>query len=296
MDKKPVLALVVPCYNEEEIIECVVEELSSLLSCLISEDVISENSFMSFVDDVSTDNSWQILNNLSQKNNFLKAMKLAYNAGHQNALLCGMVENDADIYITLDCDLQDDITIIPQMIQKYKNENVDIVYTVRTNRNTDSFFKKFFANMFYAVLPLFKINNLPNSADYRLVTNSVVKFLKSINEQGLYLRGLLQEYNFKYSIIKYTRKNRIGGKEKYSFIASFKLAINGILNSSLVPIRCVTIVGFIALIFSAIIKSLVLLSAALNLIALGIVGEYLGRTFTEVKKRPNYVVKDKTGN
>ena len=296
IDNKPTLAIIVPCYNESSIIQESSSKLFNILNNLINRNIISENSYISFVDDGSRDSLWDKLIHLSENNSHFKCIRLLYNTGHQNAIFCGLKENEADIYITIDCDLQDDTNVIEDMIKKYKENNLDIVYSIRKNRFSDNLLKRIPAQIYYKILHLIGIKSLDNCADFRLVSNNVVKFLRQLNETNLYLRGLLFNYNFKYDIVYYTRTKRIGGTPKYNFKDSFDLAIKGITNFSLRPIRIIFITGFCLFIFSILLKSLLILMTAINLMSLGIIGEYLGHMFNEVKKRPNYIVIDKTNN
>ena len=226
----PILAIVVPCYNEEEIIEKSFNIINALLQKLICEKVVSENSYISVVDDGSTDKSFEILKNLEKDNN-LKLIKLSSNCGHQKALLSGLVQNEADIYISLDCDLQDDINVIPKMIELYKNNDIDVVYGVRKNRDVDTFFKKFSANLYYLLSKIFGVKGINNAADFRLISHNVVNLLKNVDERNLYLRGLIPSFNLKNEVVYYDRFARIGGSTKYTLKKMLKLALDGIISS-----------------------------------------------------------------
>ena len=198
MNTIPKLALIIPCFNEEEIIEISAQKLLSVLSDLKEKGSVSKDSYICFVDDGSTDNTWDKIQEISRNNNSIQAIRFACNFGHQKAIMAGMCENSADIYITLDCDLQDDIEIIKEMVNKYKENNVDVVYSVRSSREKDGFFKKITAQVFYKFCSFLGIKTLYDSADFRLVTNKVVSVLTQHNEFNLYLRALIYKYSFKY--------------------------------------------------------------------------------------------------
>lgn len=298
-DKKelPTLAIVVPCYNEEEILQESLPKLLEVLENLIEKKEVCNKSYVSFVDDGSSDSTFKILKEESYNNKKIRILKLLYNAGHQKALLCGIKENDADIYLSIDCDLQDDIDVIPDMIKKYKEQNLDVVYGIHNDRQTDSYWKKNFAEAYYKLIALLlsssNSKSLSNHADFRLITRNVALFLRQINEHNLYLRGLIYNQNFKHDIVCYSRKKRNKGVSKYNIPKMFNLAINGIIGQTLLPIRLISLLGGVLFLSSLFVKSQILLIGGINLIATGILGEYLGRAFIEVQNRPNYIVSDK---
>ena len=294
MEVLPKLALIVPCYNEEEIIKESAEKLLSILKDLTKNSAVAQDSYICFVDDGSADNTWNLLQDISIENSCIKAIRFACNFGHQNAIMAGMCENSADIYITLDCDMQDDPNKIFEMIQKYKENNVDVVYGVRSSRETDSFLKRITAQMFYRFCSFLGIKSLYDHADYRLVTDKVVNVLRAHKEFNLYLRALIYKYSFKYDIVYYTRLKRIGGTPKYNFIKSFNLAINGITSFSQRPVRIILFLSIITFIISLVIRSEIFFVGGLNLFAIYIVGEYLFANSVEIKNRPKYVISEKT--
>ena len=293
MEKCPVLAIVVPCYNEEEIIKLTINELSNLLDNLIQSGQVAENSYISFVDDGSRDSTWDILSKEAELHNKVRALRFACNFGHQKAIYAGMCENKADIYITLDCDLQDDISIISEMINKYKKGNLDVVYAVRNDRNNDTYIKRSFAELFYKLSTELGLKSIYNSADFRLVTDKVVTVLRHTKESNLYLRGLIFNYNFKYDIVHFSRKNRIGGEPKYNFTSSFRLAMNGITSLTVKPIRLIGLFAFMMFLLSILFLSKTYFAGSIILLSIYILGEYLFAALIESKKRPDYVIYDK---
>ena len=298
MKKEDTLAIIVPCYNEEEIIESSIEELLKVLNNLKDSGKISQDSYISFIDDGCVDSTWEKLVQASKKDKKIRAIKLLCNSGHQNAIYCGMVENDADIYISIDCDLQDDINAIPEMIEKYQLNQVDVVYGVRNDRSSDSFFKKFSAEIYYKLnsiilSPSRKKGCLYNHADFRLVSKNVVKFLKQIKEYNLYLRGLIYNQNFNYDIVYYSRKERKAGLSKYNIFSMTELAISGIVNQTTLPLRLIFILSLLFAAISIFTKSSLFFSSSINLFAIGLLGEYIGRIFIEVQSRPKYTISEK---
>ena len=295
MSISPKLALIVPCFNEAEIIE-ISQKLLSVLDDLKEENLVSNDSYICFVDDGSADKTWEKIQELSKNNNSIQAIRFACNFGHQKAIMAGMCENSADIYITLDCDLQDDLNAITEMVKKYKENNADVVYSVRSSREKDGFLKKITAQVFYKFCSFLGIKTLYDSADFRLVSNKVVSVLKQHNEFNLYLRALIYKYSFKYDIVYFERQKRVGGSPKYNFVSSFNLAINGITSFSIRPIRMILILSLLILLISVIKKSEIFFVGGLNLFAIYIVGEYLFANLIETKKRPNYVISEKINN
>ncbi len=287
-----VLSIITPCYNEEEIAKETCEILLKFLNKLKENKIVSEKSYISIVDDGSTDNTWEILNKFANTEKNIKLIKLAYNTGHQNALFCGLVENQADIYITLDFDLQDDINIIPEMIEKYKNNNVDIVYTIRNNRDTDSLFKKVMTQGFYYFSKFIGVKQIPNSADFRLITDRVACFLRKSQESNIYLRGLLYDVGFHYDTIYFKREKRLSGEPKYTFPKLLELAVNGLCTSKNL-VRLINIPAVIFLIISILKLNAVFFVGSINLFAIAILGEYITKIYTETKNRPNYMLSDK---
>ena len=289
--ENPVLAIVVPCYNEEEILKKSAETLLDVIKNLNNK--ISENSYICFVDDGSSDKTWDILNELMEKSNQIKAIRFACNFGHQKAMMCGMVENEADIYITIDCDLQDDINVISKMVETYLTKDVDVVYGVRNDRSTDSFFKRITAETYYKMMSQIGVKEIPNCADFRLVSKNVVEVLRNYKENDIYLRGLIYSLGFRYEKIYYKRLERIGGTAKYNFERMLNLAGAGITSSTITPVRIILFLGIFVILTGIIKTSSTTLLGGLNLFAIGVVGEYIAKTNMEVRNRPNWIIKEK---
>ena len=247
----PKLAIIVPCYNEEEIIKTTNEVLNSLIQKLIEKNLIANDSFLFFVDDASTDNSWQIIKTFTEKTNS-KAIRFSKNFGHQIAIFAGIKESNADIYITIDADLQDDINAIEDMVKKYL-EGSQVVYGVRNNRDTDDFIKKTTAILYYKFIKFLTENDksskqIENHADFRLISQPVKEELIKNKDINLYLRGLIPTFGFKSDIVYYSRKKRIGGIGKYNFAKMFNLAIDGIITTSKKPIKIILWIGILSII------------------------------------------------
>ena len=307
---KPIIGIVSPCYNEEEVLNETAKLLSGLLLDLVDKEAISNKSFVAFIDDGSSDNTWAIIESQANQSN-IKGLKLVGNVGHQNALLAGLLTfNDAaDALISIDADLQDDISIIGQMIEKYKS-GIDVVYGVRKERTTDSFFKRNTALLFYFLMKKMKSNVIPNHADYRLCSNRVVKTLSGFNEVNLFLRGIIPLMGFNKEIIYYGRLERFAGKSKFPLRKMLSFAWNGITSFSTFPLKLVTTIGFIIFILCLIMSgyagfaiytgdtvpgwlSTVLpmyFLGGIQLFSIGIMGEYLGKIYAEVKQRPRYTI------
>ncbi len=308
--EKPVLAIIIPCYNDEEIINKTYNELSKVITNLKETNKIAENSYLSFVDDGSTDKSWNIIKTLNAK-----GLKLSKNFGHQKALMAGLCENQADIYISIDIDLQDDINVIEQMVDKYL-EGFEIVYGVRNNRDVDNFFKKIFSNLYYCLNKLLKMNTISQHADFRLVSNKIVNQLRNSGETNIYLRGIIANLGFKSTKIYYKRAERIGGTSKYNFYKLVKLALEGITSFSDVPLKFISFLGLICF-FIAIVMTIyafyvflidkvitgwtslfvsLYFIGGVQLLSIGILGEYIGKIYKETKNRPVYIIEEKFNN
>lgn len=311
--KNKILYLVVPCYNEELVLEETTKQMCKKLKKLISKKIISNKSKICFVDDGSSDNTWNIISDLSNKNNMVVGIKLSHNRGHQNALLAGLMEvkKYADMVITIDADLQQDINAIDRFVEEYYKGN-EIVYGVRTSRNTDTFLKKLTSQIFYKIMSKFGCESIKNHADYRLTSKRVVDELEKYKESNLYLRGLFPYMGFKSSIIYFDVFDRYAGKSKYNFSKMLTLATDGITSFSILPIQIVfsfgTIITFISLLLLMIILILFLcnrVTLGLNIIiccmflvcgiivtCLGVIGEYIGKTYFETKQRPKYSIEE----
>ena len=306
-----VLYVVVPCYNEQEVLPKTSKQLISKLSSLINNNMIHPNSKLAFIDDGSSDNTWAILSKLHKQNPMVSAVKLSRNRGHQNAVLAGLLtfNNKADMIITLDADLQDDINVMDQFIKKYYN-GCDIVYGVRSSRKSDSFFKKFTAQCFYKLLTHMGVDIIYNHADYRLMSKRAINELSNFKEVNLFLRGIVPLIGFKSATVDYCRNSRIAGKSKYSIKKMFNLAFDGITSFSIKPIRLVSTIGIIIFIISIIMFIYFLILyfqgntisgwtsiiisvwaiGGLQLLATGIIGEYIGKIYIETKNRPKFII------
>ena len=306
MKNTPVkLYVVLPCYNEEAVIEETTSRLLSLFEEMCNNRLISTDSKIAFVDDGSTDRTWQIITLLSKKHNCITAVKLAHNAGHQNALLAGIFTffKNCDCLITVDADLQDDIGAIPKMVREYINGN-DIVYGVRDDRQNDSFFKRNTALSFYKIMKLLGTEIIYNHADYRLMSRRAAEALSGFNEVNMFLRGVIPLVGFNSTTVYYKRGTRFAGESKYPLKKMISFALDGITSFSITPIRLITLIGAVAFIISVIMAlyafiqklsgntssgwasimiSLWFIGGA-QLISLGLIGEYIGKIYKEVKK------------
>ncbi len=311
MESKPILYIVVPCYNEEEVIEWSVGQLDNKLNQLISDDIVNEKSKLLFVNDGSADRTAEMLTAFSKENDKICLINFLKNEGHQSAILAGMLTAGeyADIVITIDADLQQDIDAMENFIEEYKKGN-EVVYGVRNDRKTDGFFKKFTAKFFYRLMKMMGSKTIPNSADYRLMSKKAIKALSMYQETNLFLRGLIPMMGFKSSIVYFDVKERTAGKSKYTFKKMMSLAMNGITSFSITPIRMISFFGVIFIIISIaiIIYSIVCFCMDKNvpgyttevvsqwfiggalMFSMGILGEYIGKIYSETKKRPRYII------
>ncbi len=309
--KAPILCLILPCYNEEDILSYSNAQLKELLATLIMDKVVNPDSFIVFVDDGSRDSTWPIIEALHLQTPFIKGVKLAKNFGHQNALLAGLTsfQQHADCFITIDADLQDDIRTIPEMVEKFSS-GYDIVYGVRKKRDNDSFFKKYTALLFYELMKKMGVELIYNHADFRLSSKRVLEELLKFNEVNLFLRGIYPLIGFKSTSVYYDRLERKVGETKFPFRKMVSFAMKGITAFSIKPLRIMTIVGFLIFItslgasvyafysylFQHSIKgwmSIVLpmyLLGGIQLLFIGVLGEYLAKIYIEVKKRPRFVI------
>ena len=307
MKRKKIMYLILPCYNEEEILEDSIQKLTSKIEELISKGKISKDSKMVFIDDGSIDKTWKILKNNSKENKYIKALKFSSNRGHQIAVLAGLhyCNNKCDFCISLDSDLQQDINAIDEFINKY-NEGNDIVYGVRNSRNTDSFFKKETSQLFYKIMLAFDCNIIVNHADYRLVSNKVLNELIRYNESNVFLRGLFPSMGYKNDIVYFNVFDRTAGKSKYTLRKMLNLAKDGITSFSVKPLQLVLNLGLFMNIISIlllfqylVIKNKIMLyfgismfPSSLVIISLGIVAIYIGQIYSETKDRPKYLIEE----
>lgn len=306
-----ILYIVVPCYNEEAVLHETSKRLKEKMTALINDKKISDKSRVLFVDDGSKDKTWGIIEELHSNDDLFSGLKLSRNKGHQNALLAGLMtaKDLADISISMDADLQDDINVVDQFVDKY-HDGCDIVYGVRSSRKTDTVFKRGTAGMFYKFMRLLGVDIIDNHADYRLISRRALEALSQFKEVNLFLRGIVKQIGFKSDIVYYERSERFAGESKYPLKKMLAFAFDGITSFSVKPIRLVTVVGFlvflvsVAMIIYAIVQNClgnteagwsslmcsIWFLSGLQIMALGIVGEYIGKIYTEVKARPKYII------
>lgn len=311
MSQYPKLTIVVPCYNEEAVLHETMKQLSGVLESLIQSKLIAKDSALLFVDDGSRDKTWQIIESASARHPFVKGIKLSRNAGHQNALLAGLTvaSEHSDCVISIDADLQDDIRAIRAFMEKYW-QGYDIVYGVRDSRETDTWFKRTSAEGFYWLMGKMGIQLVPNHADFRLMSKRALEELLKYKEANLFLRGIIPLLGFPSAKVYYDRKERMAGESKYPLKKMLAFALDGITSFSITPVRFVTALGFITFILSAFVglyalieelaghtvsgwASLIIsiwLLGGLELMAVGLIGEYIGKIFKEVKRRPRYTI------
>ena len=309
--KEPVLYVVVPCYNEEEVLEETTRQLKAKMEQLIKSKQISGKSKVMYVNDGSKDKTWDIIQEIHKQEKLFTGITLSRNRGHQNALLGGLMtaKKYADVVISMDADLQDDINAIDEMILKYK-DGCDIVYGVRSARKKDTFFKRVTAQGFYKFMKVLGVDCVYNHADYRLTSKRVLDEFENYKEVNLFLRGMFPLVGFKSDIVYYERKERFAGESKYPLKKMLNFAWDGITSFSVKPLRFICVLGFIILLFSIgiMIYSLVryltgntvsgwtFLSISiwfiggLQMISIGIIGEYVGKMYNETKQRPRYII------
>ena len=305
------LAIVVPCYNEEEMLPLTTKELTGVLSDLITKQKIAPDSYILYVDDGSKDSTWELIRKFHEEEKKVFGLKLAGNVGHQNALTAGMLNamEHADIMISIDADLQDDTAVMEEMVDKF-HEGKDIVYGVRNDRKKDSFFKRTTAQMFYKVMAAFGVKTVYNHADYRLMSKRALQEFSKYQEINLYLRGVMPLIGYETDCVYYERKERVAGESKYPLKKMLALAWNGITSFSVKPIDFITALGGF-LIFLCVVAAVYALVSYCNghtvpgwtslilsiwflggmqLVAIGMIGQYIGKIYIEVKHRPRYNV------
>lgn len=308
---EPILTIVVPCYNEEEVLPETIPQLDQLLDQLIKEALVSKNSKVLFVDDGSKDRTWSLIYKESLHRERIRGLKLSRNVGHQNALLAGLLtaKNRSDCVVSIDADLQDDINVIRDFVGKF-HEGYEIVYGVRQCRGTDTFFKRHTAQGFYRLMETMGVNIVYNHADYRLMSKRTLDELERFEEVNLFLRGIVPLLGFRSTSVYYDRKERLAGETKYPLKKMLAFAFDGITSFSVTPIRTVLLIGFVSffvsLLFGVYFLALkftgntetgwtslitsIWLIGGLQLIAIGLIGEYIGKLYKESKRRPKYIV------
>lgn len=310
------LALVVPCNNEQEMLPTTIEQLSAVLLRLIDSGTIGGGSIL-FIDDGSTDDTWRIIASHAAESDMISGIKLSHNVGHQNALWAGLEQAVAmkfDAAISIDADLQDDISVIDEMLAAFHEGN-DIVFGVRDNRNSDSFIKHFTAHSFYKFMASIGGEIIYNHGDFRLMSLRAMKALMQFPERNMFVRGMVKSIGFPYKCVYYARKERTAGTSKYPLAKMINFAFDGITSFSVKPLRFITIIGLILIVISTLLiiyglyryitnstiegwtslmVSLWFIGGAI-LTCLGIIGEYIGRIYSEVKQRPRYIIEEQTG-
>ena len=306
------LGIVIPCFNEEEGIEELNQQLQTLLKEMVAAGEIDEESFICYVDDGSSDNTWSVITACQAKSSVVKGLKLSRNFGHQNALIAGLMQckDDADALISMDADLQDDITLVKAFVNKFK-EGYEVVYGVREDRTTDTKLKRNSATFFYKFQHFMGIETVQNHADYRLLSKKALDALADFKEINLFLRGIVPMLGFRSANIYYTREERFAGETKYPFRKMVLFALDGIASFSVRPLRIITVVGFFLFLLSLVgiiwvaVEKFILGNAVqgwastmvsiyfiggIQVMSLGIIGEYVGRSFQESKGRPRYII------
>ncbi len=312
---KPALFIVVPCYNEEEVLPITSKIFIDKIEKLVNDGKISADSRVMFVDDGSRDCTWSIISTLAESDRRCIGIALSRNRGHQNALLAGLMEakDMCDVTVSIDCDGQDDINAVDEMIDEYLG-GCDIVYGVRTSRKTDTAFKRVTAQAFYKIMTALGVETVYNHADYRLMSSKALNELANYKEVNLYLRGMVPLIGFKSSTVGYDRTERIAGKGHYPLKKMLSLAFQGITSLSIKPIRMILNFGMLVAVISLAclavstvlffcgklasglmpVASLICMLLGIQLSAIGIVGEYVGKVYLETKERPRYIISNRT--
>ena len=311
----PVLYIVIPCYNEEAVLPITAPMFLEKLTDLIQKGKIDDQSRIMFVNDGSRDSTWEIISSLAGQNEHYVGISQSRNRGHQNAVLAGLMEAKdlCDITISIDCDGQDDINVMENMVDEYASGS-EVVYGVRSSRETDTFFKRFTAQGFYKFLAMMGAEVVYNHADYRLISARVLKEFADFKEVNLFLRGLVPLVGFKSSVVEYSRNERLAGESHYPLKKMIGLAVDGITSLSVKPLQLIMSFGIIVAVLSfvgciwALITALcgksvsgwasmtciICFVSGVQLISLGIIGEYIGKIYLETKQRPRYIISERT--
>jgi glycosyltransferase involved in cell wall biosynthesis len=315
MSGAPTLAIVIPCYNEEEVLPETRRRVVGLIRELVEADKISQYSAIYFVDDGSRDRTWPLIEQFTSEDRHVAGIKLSRNRGHQNALLAGLFTAEGDAVVSIDADLQDDIGAIREMMDRFL-AGAEIVYGVRSRRDSDSPFKRITAAFFYGVLGALGAESVRNHADYRLLSRRAVEILKQYREVNLYLRGIVPLLGLRSEIVYYDRARRFAGESKYPFQKMAALAFDAITSFSVLPLRLITLLGFLVFFVTMLVSawalwvrlfsnyavpgwtSIVLpmyFLGGVQIFCIGMLGEYLAKTYAEVKSRPRFVVERTVG-
>lgn len=308
-----VLYIVVPCYNEEEVLTETTKRLTAKLDCLCQSGVIADTSRIMYVNDGSKDRTWEMIEEYFESNKYVTGISLSRNRGHQNALLAGLMtaKEYADVVISMDADLQDDIDAIDKFVEEYNN-GAEIVYGVRSSRKKDSFFKRHTALAFYRLMARMGVDLVYNHADYRLMSKRAIEELSGFREVNLFLRGLIPMLGFKTATVEYERDKRFAGESKYPLKKMIYFAIDGITSCSIRPIRLITLFGFIIFLISIVMLIYIIRGHLLGgtiqgwttqvvltcffggfqIMSIGVVGEYVGKIYLETKDRPRFIISE----
>jgi glycosyltransferase involved in cell wall biosynthesis len=308
------LDIVVPCFNEQEVLAITHEQLSSLMKRMIESGQVGASSRIYYVDDGSTDDTWKIIASLSDTTSGVVGLRLSRNFGHQNAVMAGLLSASGDALVSIDADLQDDIGVIPEMVEQFQ-AGCEIVYGVRSERTTDTAMKRGSALLYYRILKFLGVDVVHNHADYRLMSRRAVDCLKQFREVNLFLRGVVPLLGFQTGTVEYSRKERAAGQTKYNLRRMVSLAITGITSFSPAPLRMVAVLGLVVFLFSTAMTLWVLwvrffieeavpgwassvipiyFLGGVQLLSIGILGEYVAKLYLETKQRPRYFIAETT--
>lgn len=316
MDKKSVLYMVIPCYNEEEVLPETTRRLRDKMHRMMDAGLIDADSRIVYVDDGSKDRTWALIDGYNAENDLVCGVKLAHNRGHQNALLAGLyaAKDHCDMAISIDADLQDDIEVLDQFVEHYLAGD-DVVYGVRSSRKKDTFFKRFTAESYYKLLSHMGVDIVYNHADYRLLSRRAIEALLEYREVNLFLRGIVPMIGFSHSEVYYERDKRFAGESKYPLKKMLSFAFDGITSLSIKPIRLITTIGMLVFLISVVLFiyyfigtlqgrtlpgwSTIVLSVwalgGMQLLAIGVIGEYIGKIYLETKERPRFTIETALG-
>jgi glycosyltransferase involved in cell wall biosynthesis len=307
-----VLAVVIPCYNEQEVLPETCSRMTALLARLVDAGKISRESRIYFVDDGSRDRTWSVIQSFVEEHRPVVGIKLTRNRGHQNALFAGLFSAEGDVIVSIDADLQDDINAIEEMLDHF-HDGCDVVYGVRKRRDTDTFFKRFTAEGFYRVIALLGAQTVTNHADYRLLSRRAIDALKEFREVNLFLRGIVPLIGYRSAIVYYDRQARFAGESKYPLGKMIGLALDAVTSFSVVPLRFITLLGGLVFLLTVAMSGYVLwirfltdiavpgwastvlpvyFLGGVQILCLGVIGEYLGKLYAESKARPRYLIEE----
>jgi len=306
------LSIVVPCFNETEVLGETSSRLLALLESLCAAGLVDDRSDIVFVDDGSADGTWELITRLAANHPRIHGLKLSRNFGHQSALIAGLFSTDSDAVVSVDADLQDDLEAVREMVERHRG-GYDIVYGVRRSRRTDTWFKRGSAELYYTLLRLLGVDVIFNHADFRLMSRRAIDYLRRFPETNLFLRGLIPLIGLPTTTVLYDRTARFAGTSKYPLSRMITLALNGITSFSVVPLRLITLLGFIVFLGSLLMIGWVVLGSlvfnstipgwassvipiyllgGLQLLAIGVLGEYVAKVYIETKRRPSFFIQE----